>query len=68
MADISAPEAEFGPFTVEEVKECFIAFDLDDNSFVGAGELRRVTFFLLYTPFQSSSLKLEISTVAAMEI
>ena len=46
MADIKASQAEFGPFTVEEVKECFQAFDLDDNDFVGAGELRRVSFLL----------------------
>ena len=39
-------KVEFGPFTVEEVKECFHAFDLDDNDFVGAGELRRVLSFL----------------------
>jgi len=42
MTDIAPEKVEFGPFTIEETRECFQAFDLDDNDFVGAGELRRV--------------------------
>eukprot|EP00484_Ammonia_sp_Unknown_P027402 CAMPEP_0197027614 /NCGR_PEP_ID=MMETSP1384-20130603/7490_1 /TAXON_ID=29189 /ORGANISM="Ammonia sp." /LENGTH=336 /DNA_ID=CAMNT_0042456481 /DNA_START=15 /DNA_END=1025 /DNA_ORIENTATION=+ len=37
------PDPEpFGPFSVAEVENCFKAFDLDNNGFVGAGELRKV--------------------------
>mmetsp|Transcript_53943 Transcript_53943/g.66117 ORF Transcript_53943/g.66117 Transcript_53943/m.66117 type:complete len:306 (+) Transcript_53943:65-982(+) len=33
---------EYGQFTFEEVKECFRVFDLDNNNFVGATELKRI--------------------------
>ena len=39
--NIKPDEEPFGPFTVAEVENCFKAFDLDDNGFVGAGELRK---------------------------
>eukprot|EP01084_Bolivina_argentea_P089507 161502_1 len=41
-ADIAPDEDPFGPFTVAEVEACFSAFDLDNNGFVGASELRKV--------------------------
>lgn len=34
----------FGPFTVAEVEQCFQAFDLDENGFVGASELRKFCY------------------------
>ena len=34
-------DEEFGPFSVQEVQDCFKAFDLDHNNFVGALELRK---------------------------
>lgn len=39
--NIKPDEEPFGPFTVAEVENCFKAFDLDSNGFVGAGELRK---------------------------
>lgn len=33
---------DFGPFSMKDVKDCFESFDLDRNSFVGAGEMRHV--------------------------
>ena len=51
MTEIAPEKVEFGPFTVEEVRECFQAFDLDDNDFVGAGELRRVTVYFFEKHF-----------------
>ena len=38
----SKQDLQFGPFTDDEVKEAFDAFDLDGNSFIGAAELRHV--------------------------
>ena len=40
-----APEEQFGPFTVAEVEQCFQAFDLDENGFVGASELRKFNIY-----------------------
>ena len=40
--NIKPEEGQFGPFTVAEVENCFTAFDLDNNGFVGAGELRKL--------------------------
>lgn len=34
--------AEFGPFSMQEVVSAFCSFDLDNNDYVGAAELRRV--------------------------
>ena len=43
MAANVNPDVEpFGPFTVAEVENCFKAFDLDNNGFVGAGELAKL--------------------------
>jgi len=36
------PLEQFGPFTQSEVEEAFKAFDLDNNNYVGASELRQV--------------------------
>ena len=41
-ANIKPDDDPFGPFTVAEVERCFRAFDLDNNNFVGAGELRKL--------------------------
>ena len=45
-ANIKPDDEPFGPFTVAEVENCFKAFDLDNNNFVGAGELRKFAFIL----------------------
>ena len=37
-----APRDPNGRFTPEEIREAFIAFDLDHNNFVGAAEIRHV--------------------------
>ena len=44
--NIKPDDEPFGPFTVAEVESCFKAFDLDDNGFVGAGELRKFRIFM----------------------
>jgi len=41
MAD-SYEYQDFGPFTMEEVKEAFHSFDLDGNKYIGAGEVRKM--------------------------
>jgi len=42
MSNIKPDPEPFGPFTLEEVRESFREFDLDDNDFVGSGEIRRI--------------------------
>jgi len=39
---MARPLEQFGPFTKAEVAEAFKAFDLDNNNYVGASELRQV--------------------------
>ena len=57
-------EEAFGPFTVAEVEECFKAFDLDENGFVGAAELRKlyIIFNLLFDNRNQSILLYNINT------
>jgi len=42
MSNIKPDTEPFGPFTIQEVRESFREFDLDDNEFVGSGEIRRI--------------------------
>ena len=64
--NIKPDEEPFGPFTVAEVENCFKAFDLDSNGFVGAGELRKyvtssLQFLLSLSPIPSVTECINIS-------